>query len=337
MARRLNGAAPGRGAAGLPGALGWVVAVFAGGCHRAHDQSAVHPASPEAASIATLWWVMFAVLSVAFIIVMALTIFAVSRAPKADRAPGGAMRFVVISGIVVPAIILIALLVYSLHTAASLRRPMDGMRIEVIGLQWWWEVRYPGLGIVTANEIHVPAGQPVRLELVARDVVHSFWVPNLHGKIDMLPEIVNTFWIRADRPGIWRGQCAEFCGQQHATMALRVVALEREEFDRWVEERRRPHPAGAPRVQRGEDVFFRASCHVCHTIRGTAADGRLGPDLTHLGSRLTLGAGATGNSRDELARWIDDPQAVKPGNRMPRTPLEREDLYALVDFLHALR
>jgi cytochrome c oxidase subunit II len=310
----------------------------AGGCHRGHEQSALHPASPEAAGIATLWWVMFAVLGVAFLIVMGLTLFAVSRAPRGKTAPGGAVRFVTISGIVVPGIILVGMLVYSLQTTLSLRRPAEGRLIQVTGFRWWWEIRYPELGIVTANEIYIPAGEPVRLELRAKDVVHSFWVPNLHGKIDMLPETVTRFWIRTDQPGTWRGQCAEFCGRQHALMALHVVALPREEFDRWVEERRRPHPVpAAPGLQRGEEVFFRASCHVCHAIRGSPAEGRLGPDLTHIGSRLTLGAGSVENSREQLAAWIHDPQALKPGNLMPHTPLERDELEALVDFLHSLQ
>lgn len=316
-----------------------IVAIAAAtGCHRGHDQSAVHPASPEAASIATLWWVMCGVLTAAFVIVMALTLFAISRGAKGKSAPGGATRFVVVSGIIVPAIILIGMLVYSLQTTLSLRRPVEGRLIRITGFQWWWEVRYPELGIVTANEIYIPAGEPVRLELHAKDVVHSFWVPNLHGKVDMLPETVNRFWISAERPGTWRGQCAEFCGRQHATMALRVVALPPAEFERWAEERRRPRAApDSPEFRRGEEVFFRASCHVCHAIRGSRADGVIGPDLTHIGSRLTLGAGATENTRAQLAQWIRDPQMVKPGNLMPRTPLERDDLEALVDYLQSLR
>ena len=308
------------------------------GCHPRHDQSAVHPASAEAASIATLWWVMAGVLGAAFVIVMALTLWSVSHKAKKDSAPGGETRFVVISGIVVPGVILVGLLVYSLQTTLALRRPVEGRVIQVTGYQWWWEVRYPDLGIVSANEIYLPAGEPVWLELRAKDVVHSFWVPNLHGKVDMVPETVNRLWIRADEPGAWRGQCAEFCGKQHATMALRVVALAPEDYARWVEERRRPHPTeGNPALRRGEEVFFRASCHVCHAIGDTAADGRLGPDLTHLGSRLTLGAGAVEHTRETLARWIDDPQAVKPGNLMPHTPLAPAERDALLDFLESLR
>lgn len=307
------------------------------GCHPGHDQSAMHPAGPAAAEIATLWWVMFTALAAAFVIVMGLTFYAISRAPKTDAAPGGAARFVVISGIVVPAVILIGMLVYSLQTTRALRGGGDPPAIRITGYQWWWDVRYLEHGIVSANELYLPVGRDVELELRARDVVHSFWVPNLHGKVDMLPETVNRITLRADRPGTWRGQCAEFCGRQHALMALRVVALPPEDYERWLAERRRPAPTVAqPDLRRGEEVFFRASCHVCHAIQDNRADGRIGPDLTHLGSRLTLGAGAIENTREDLMRWIDDPQAVKPGSLMPRTPLRPEDREALVDYLQSL-
>lgn len=307
-------------------------------CHRHHPQSALHPVSEAAEAIATLWWVMFAVLAVAFVIVMAFVLFAIRRPRTPTEAPGGNMRFVIVSGIVIPGVILVGLLVYSLQTTVALRRSVTGPLIEVTGFQWWWDVRYPGHGIVTANEIHIPVGQPVRLKLRAHDVVHSFWIPNLHGKIDMLPEVVNDFWIEADRPGIWRGQCAEFCGRQHALMAFKVVALPRDQFDAWIAERQQQPPAPAsPELTRGQKVFFDAACHICHTIRGTRAVGRLGPDLTHLGSRLTLAAGTVDNTAAHLAAWIREPQTIKPGNRMPPTPLEADDLNALVSYLQSLR
>lgn len=309
------------------------------GCHPGHRQSSLHPASPEAGEIAMLWWFMFVILTAVFILVIGLTAGAVwRRNGKRDSPPGGPTKFVVIGGIVMPAIILVALLFYSLHVTLALRRPEDGVTVRVTGYQWWWDIRYTDLDIVTANEIYIPAGEPVLLELAAADVVHSFWVPNLHGKMDAVPGNVNKFWIRAEAPGNWRGQCAEFCGRQHALMAFEVVALPREEFDEWVEARRRPHPVpDLPKLATGEEVFFSASCNICHTIRGTGADGTAGPDLTHIGSRLTLGAGTIPNTPADLAGWIVNPQALKPGNEMPRTFIDADELQALVEYLRNLK
>jgi cytochrome c oxidase subunit II len=327
-----------------PARLGWARSALwlpfvLVGCHPGHRQSVLHPASPEASQISTLWWVMFGVLTAVFIVVMALTAAAVLVRRRQDAAPpGGGVRFVVVSGIVIPSVILVALLFYSLQVTISLRRPQEGLLIQVTGHRWWWDVRYPELGIVTANEIYIPAGKPVLLELKSADVVHSFWVPNLHGKMDALPEVVNRFWIRSDEPGTWRGQCAEFCGRQHALMAFEVVALPPEEFEAWVAERRQPHPEPEdPRLVQGRDVFFQASCNNCHAIRGTGADGLTGPDLTHIGTRLTLGAGTIPNNTANLAGWLVNPQAIKPGNEMPRTFIDADDLHALVDYLQTLK
>ncbi len=300
-----------------------------------HRQSIIHPASAEAGEIATLWWVMFGVLGAVFVVVMGLTAMAVLVRRTGSERKG--MRFVAVGGIAVPSVVLVGLLVYSLQVTLAVRGPAEGVLVQVTGHQWWWDVRYPGLDIVTANEIYIPAGEPVLLELKSADVVHSFWVPNLHGKMDMLPEVTNRFWIRAEEPGNWRGQCAEFCGRQHALMALEVVALPAEEWERWVAERRRPHPAPeTPELLRGEKLFFSNSCHTCHAIRGTAADGRTGPDLTHIGSRLTLGAGTVGNGAGNLAGWLANPQAIKPGNKMPRSYMDGDELQALVDYLGTL-
>jgi cytochrome c oxidase subunit II len=236
---------------------------------------------------------------------------------------------------------LLGMLFYSLGTSMSLRRPHEGLVIQVTGHQWWWDVRYPGEGIVTANEIYLPAGEPSVIELRAADVIHSFWVPNLHGKIDLLPEMTTRIVLEPALPGEWRGQCAEFCGRQHAWMAFKVIALPREKFDAWVQARQsspEPQPASdAAQWRRGEAVFFRASCHTCHAIKDTDAVGRIGPDLTHIGSRLTLGAGRIANADEYLARWILDPQELKPGNLMPATRLEPGDLADLVAYLRALQ
>jgi cytochrome c oxidase subunit 2 len=307
------------------------------GCHPGHRQSALHPASEAAGGIATLWWVMFGVLAASFIFVMVLVVLAIVHPAGDDR--GRTRRLVIGGGFIFPGVVLLGMLFYSLGTSAALRRPPAGLRIDVTGYQWWWDVRYPGEGIAIANEIYIPAGEPVVINLLAADVIHSFWVPNLHGKIDMLPDMPTRIVIETDRPGEWRGQCAEFCGRQHAWMAFKVVALPRTEFDAWVLARKTPPrpPADAALLRRGEDVFFRESCQACHAVAGTTAFARLGPDLTHIGSRLTLGAGRIDNTDGHLAQWILDPQGLKPGNLMPATPLPPDDLAALVAWLRSLR
>jgi cytochrome c oxidase subunit II len=304
----------------------------------ADHQSMVHPASEAAAEVARLWWFMFALFTAVFVIVMGFLLAALLRGPENAAPPGGNTRFVVWGGILIPGLIMVGMLIYSLKATVALRMPETKLRIQVIGHQWWWEVRYPEENIVTANELYIPAGEPVQIELRAADVIHSFWVPNLQGKRDMLPEVTNYLWLRAERPGIFRGQCAEFCGVQHALMAFMVVALPPEEFQAWVDERQQPSPAPETEwLQRGRAVFFEAACHNCHAIGGIEAEGLIGPDLTHMGSRLTVGAGTLTNSPGNLSGWIANPQALKPGNRMPRSHIGSEDLHALVDYLFTLR
>lgn len=317
-------------------------------CHPGHQQSSLHPAAEAASRISTLWWVMCAALTAAFVLVMALTWMAIVRPPtgRAEVDRRRTRRLVIGGGFMLPGFVLLGMLFYSLGTSAALRRPAEGLRIEVTGYQWWWDVRYPGEGIAIANELYIPAGEPVVIELLAADVIHSFWVPNLHGKIDMMPDMPTRIVLEADHPGEWRGQCAEFCGRQHAWMAFKVVALPRPEFDAWVLARQ--HARAAPKtppadhadsalLRRGEEIFFRESCHACHAVGGTRATALLGPDLTHLGSRLTLGAGRIANTDEHLARWILDPQELKPGNLMPATPLPPDDLTALVAWLRTLQ
>ncbi len=311
------------------------------GCHPGHRQSALHPASDAAGNIATLWWVMFGVLAASFVLVMVLLYLAIMRKPAAhpEAEQRRTRRLVIGGGFVFPGVVLLGMLFYSLGTSVALRRPPVGLNIQVIGYQWWWDVRYPGEGITLANEIYIPVGEPVVIDLLAADVIHSFWVPNLHGKIDMLPDMPTRIVIETDRPGEWRGQCAEFCGRQHAWMAFKVIALPRPEFDAWVQARKNPPslPGDSSLLTRGQEVFFRESCHACHAVSGTDAVARLGPDLTHLGSRLTLGAGRVDNTDEHLARWIVDPQSLKPGNLMPATPLPPDDLTALVAWLRSLQ
>lgn len=297
------------------------------------------PAGPAAEAIAGLWWILFLVCSVYFVIVMMLLTVAVLRRPRDTGPPRyGGRAFIFIGGIAAPAVILVTLLFFSLSTTAALRQPETGLTIQVVGHQWWWEVRYPEQDIVTANELFIPAGEPVRLELSSADVVHSFWVPRLHGKMDLLPGKKTYFWLEAREPGTFRGQCAEFCGLQHANMAFTVTALPPREFAAWVARRQVPlvEPDAEP-LRRGEEVFFRAGCHACHAIRGTPAAGRIGPDLTHVGSRPTLGAGMLPNNIGNMAGWVANPQAIKPGARMPATYVGSTDFQALVAYLMSLQ
>jgi cytochrome c oxidase subunit 2 len=210
--------------------------------------------------------------------------------------------------------------------------------VEVIGHQFWWEIRYPDSGVVTANEITIPAGEPVRLLLRSADVIHSFWVPQLHGKMDLVPGRENTFWVTADTPGRYRGICAEFCGIQHAKMHKLVVALDRPDFDAWLQDQQAEAAEPATeQARRGREVFLQSSCVECHAVRGHTPPNDVGPDLTHLASRFTLAAGILPNNRGALGGWLLDPQSQKRGARMPPTNLSGPDLQALLDYLEALR
>jgi cytochrome c oxidase subunit 2 len=239
---------------------------------------------------------------------------------------------------------LIGLLFASVLTSraiGSLSAP-DALAIQITGYQWWWGIEYvspePYLRVMTANEIHLPVGRPVSITLKAADVIHSFWVPSLHGKTDLIPGRDNTTWVQVDAPGVFRGQCAEFCGVQHAHMALTVIAEPADQFEQWLlaERQLAPRPT-TPDQSRGLQVVQQGPCALCHTIRGTTAAARSAPDLTHFASRSTIGAGTVPNTRDALGGWITDPQHLKPGNRMPATGLSAEDLQAVVAYLETLR
>jgi cytochrome c oxidase subunit II len=297
----------------------------------------VHTVSEPAGEVARLWWFMFVLFTVVFLLVLFFLAWALLARPGRTGPPGGNTRFVVWGGIIIPTVVVLVLLFWSLKSTVALRLPETRVRIEVIGHQWWWEVHYPDEGISTANELYIPAGEPVKVELRAADVIHSFWVPNLQGKRDLLPEVTNVWWIRSDVPGVYRGQCAEFCGVQHALMAFMVVVVPPEEFAQWVADRQRPprEPADAW-LERGRAVFFQEGCANCHAIGATEASGLIGPDLTHIGTRLTLGAGTVTNNAGTMAGWIANPQTIKPGNRMPRSFIGSEDLHALVDYLFTL-
>jgi cytochrome c oxidase subunit 2 len=261
-------------------------------------------------------------------------------APEGER-----RRFrAVAAAAVATVVILFGLLVASVATGREIAslHAKQALTLDLVGHQWWWEVQYqqpdPSQSFVTANEIHIPVGRPVLVKAASRDVIHSLWVPNLHGKRDLIPGRVNAIWLEADRPGLYRGQCAEFCGYQHAHMALDVVAEPADRFDAWVAAQRQPAAAPATELaKRGAAVFQSLPCPLCHTVAGTGANGMNGPDLTHLASRRTIAAGTLPNTRGALAGWILDPGSAKPGTTMPPTPLDPDDLGALLAYLESLR
>jgi cytochrome c oxidase subunit 2 len=311
-------------------------------------QSALDPAGPQAGRISRLWWLMLIVCTAVFILVIAALIYSVVRAhrrnsiadePAAERRMTRAVSGATIATLV----ILFGLLVASVLTgkAISSQPDKDVLTINVVGHQWWWEVTYEdpvaARTLKTANEIHIPVGQVVMLKLTSRDVIHSFWAPNLHGKKDLIPGHLSTMWIQADKPGVFRGQCAEFCGHQHAHMAFMVIAEAPDEFAQWYDKQILPAQQPADSVQaRGQQVFLASSCVMCHTIRGTQASATVAPDLTHLASRQTIAAGTLANTRGHLAGWIVDSQQIKPGNRMPPNNLSSEDLLSLLSYLDNL-
>lgn len=313
-------------------------------------QHALDVRGPQAERIAELWWVLFAICTVVLVVVVVLAVWATFRGRRTDEteialSTRQSTKLVLAGGVIIPTIVLIGLLVHSVAVGNAITSEPagDALVVDVVGHQWWWEVNYPdrenvSRGFRTANELRIPVGRPVRVQLASRDVIHSFWVPNLHGKTDLIPGQSTATWLQADEPGTFRGQCAEFCGLQHAHMAFMVVAEPPERFEAWAEQQRRQaeEPASSE-AARGRDVFLSNACVLCHTVRGTIALGSVAPDLTHVASRLTLAAGTLPNTRGHLAGWILNPQDIKPGNRMPPTNLEPADLHALLSFLESLK
>ena len=308
-------------------------------------QSALKPESHASERIADLWWLLL-VISVVVLTVVTVLVLAVAlrargrRGDPAAAGEGGGTWFVALAGAAVPAVVLVALFVVTVEALPATSPPRPGhaaLTVDVRGRTWFWEVAYRGTPARTANEIHIPARTPVRVRLSTGDVIHSFWIPELNRKVDMIPHRVNSVLLDARRPGVYRGQCAEFCGLQHAHMSFLVIAQPPAAFRRWLRQQARPAARPTGTAARGRDVFLRDGCAGCHTIRGTSADGRVGPDLTHVAGRSTLAANTIPNRRGYLAGWIVDPQHVKPGNLMPATNLSGPDLQALLDYLEALR
>src|SRR6202035_4038822 len=245
---------------------------------------------------------------------------------------------------VIPVLVVVVLFLASARVIASIQnadRPANAVQVTVIGHQFWWEYRYPSLGVGTANELHVPVSddnhpRPTFIKLLSADTDHSFWVPRLAGKTDLIPNHPNSMWIDPHETGVYLGQCAQYCGTQHAKMLLRVYVQSRENFDRWIREQRQP-AALADAVSEGRRVFETTACVNCHSVAGTMATGRFGPDLTHLMSRETIAAGAALNTPENLRLWIRNPDAIKPGSLMPAMQLNDRDLDVLTAYLETLR
>jgi cytochrome c oxidase subunit II len=315
--------------------------------------NALEPQAPQAEWIANWFWLTVWLGVASFVLFTGFVLFGTWRAHRRNQRgevnelnPKTGQNLVVFGGVVVPLVMIAVLLVASTindRAIARTGRTEDVLTIEVRGHKFWWELKYrdalnPHREFRTANEIHIPAGKPVRLLLESSDVIHSFWVPSLNGKVDLIPGRTNDIIIQANEPGIYRGQCAEFCGVQHAKMAMLVIAHPPAQFDTWWETQLIPHGRpGTAIEQKGHDVFMRNGCGTCHTIRGTDARGKVAPDLSHFGGRITIAAATLPNNSGHLGGWISDPQGIKPGNYMPAVPLSGDDLQAVIQFLLGLR
>ncbi len=306
-------------------------------------QAVLAPAGEEAAAVSRLTVLLFAGGGAILLLVIALTAWA-TLVPPARRRWLADERAVLLGGVALPVVTLSALLWHGLGMTATLRDETEppALVVDVIGEQWWWRVRYPAAddaaAFETANEIWLPAGVPVELRLTTADVIHSFWVPALAGKLDMIPGRTNRLRLRADRPGVYRGQCAEFCGGAHALMALYVVVADEPAFATWRRRQAAPAvPASDPFLRRGEAAFLAAGCGACHTVAGTPAAGVIGPNLTHVGGRRSLAAGVLPIHAGTMAGWIASSQHIKPGNRMPSFAfLAGAELRALASWLASL-
>lgn len=316
------------------------LAVFIGGC--SGPQSALAPAGPAAARLATLFWCLSIGAILIWLLVVGLALYA-GYFPHEGKQRKRARWLIVGGGVVFPSVVLSGVLIYSLALLPRLLAPAPkgSLRVELIGYQWWWEVRYLREGqapVVLANEVRVPIGLPVEFELESRDVIHSFWIPAFGGKMDMIPGRRTRLRLEASQAGVFRGACAEYCGTSHALMSFSVVALEPSAFDAWLREQAAPARTPGEHARRGAQLFLENGCAACHSVRGTEAAGRVGPDLTHVGGRLSLAAGTLSNGRSELARWLVNTEGIKPGVHMPAFGmLPAESVNAIADYLAGLK
>lgn len=317
-------------------------------------QTPLDPAGPQALQIEHTLFLIFGITSAVAVVVLTVLVLGVLRQhEKGDIPPPLAVdpkidkraTWIVGAAISLTVVLLFVMMISSFITShrTAVLANSNALKINVYSHQWWWEIEYPNEEqpyrvVRTANEIHVPAGAVIDIHGTSRDVIHSFWAPNIHGKKDLLPGYWNDLTLEVDKPGTWRGQCAEFCGLQHAHMAFSIVAQSRDDFNHWYQAQltsaREPL---TPQTIHGREVFLSHPCVMCHTIRGTTANSTVGPDLTHLAGRSTIAAGTLANNRGNLAGWIANAQGIKPGCRMPPNPMPANDLNDLVAYLESLQ
>ena len=308
------------------------------------------PESTPASAIIDLSMFVMAITGLIFVVVASLLVFAVVKfratSADADREPAqvyGSTQ-IELAWTIIPVLIVLVLFAATarvIHAIQDAPQPASAVEVTVIGHQFWWEYRYPALGVVTANELHIPVSDPSRprptfLRLLSADTDHSFWIPRLAGKVDLIPNRLNHLWMDPQRPGVFLGQCAQYCGLQHAKMLQRVSVDRPDEFDAWIGAQQAP-AIEDPSVTAGRRVFETTACINCHTVRGTAANGQFGPDLTHLMSRATIASGAAENTSENLRVWLSEPDAIKPGSLMPAMKLSDAELDALVQYMLSLR
>jgi cytochrome c oxidase subunit 2 len=320
-----------------------VVGAAAGFSQAACSRGALNPQTSQAKDIADLWWLMLALSIFVCVAVLGLLGFALfrrrSKQSGFERKPRNLLWFILGGGAAIPAVILLVVFAATISVmAAKASGTEQPLRIDIVGHDWWWEVSYPDAGITTANEIHVPTGAVVDFHVRTADVIHSFYIPELGRKIDLIPGVENTMQVKVLSSGTWRGQCAEYCGLQHAHMAIFLTAQDRSQFDSWLTDQKRPlsQPLTGDALK-GEQVFLGSACVYCHTVQGTNATGKIGPDLTHLMSRDYLASGTVPNTPGNLAGWVLNPQTIKPGNQMPATQLSGPEVQSLLTYLQGLK